>query len=237
MMRNVSLFAGVLPVCLVFLLMFPRVVAAQTGSTAPVKVIVTDMKGKKRVGETILFVDTVAKKTFSGVTNARGEFKIQLPAGAVYQIRIKSIGEELKHTTLEIPKLNEGEYYESESVVTIQFEPGKVFQLNNVYFDTGKATLKPSSYAELNDLVEYLKMKPSVKIEVAGHTDDVGDDAANMKLSQDRAQAVKAYLLKKGIAADRIVAKGYGETRPVATNDTPEGRQKNRRTEVTILSE
>jgi OmpA-OmpF porin, OOP family len=112
-----------------------------------------------------------------------------------------------------------------------------VFQLNNVYFDTGKATLKPSSYAELNDLVEYMKLKPSVKIEVAGHTDDVGDDAANMKLSQDRAQAVKAYLMKKGIAADRIVAKGYGETRPVATNETPEGRQKNRRTEVTILSE
>ncbi len=222
---------------LLILSLFSSGLFAQQKPTAPVKVIVTDMKGKKRTGETILFVDSVARRTYSGISDARGEISIQLPAGAVYQIRIKAIGDELQYNTLEIPALNEGEFFSEKSVVMIQFEPGKTFLLNNVYFDTGKATLKASSNAELNDLVEYMKLKPTVKIEIAGHTDSVGDDESNMKLSQDRAQAVKDYLVRKGVAAKRVVAKGYGETRPVASNDTPEGRQKNRRTEVVILAE
>ncbi|MFO7722839.1 MAG: OmpA family protein [Bacteroidales bacterium] len=205
--------------------------------TAPVKVEVTDMKGKPRSGETIIFIDTVSKKQFSGVSDARGQFKLQLPAGAVYLISIKAVGDDTDHSTIAIPDLKPGEYFDGETVVTIKFEPAKSFILDAVYFDSGKATLRPESYTELNELVEYLKLKPSVKIEIAGHTDSVGDDDANLKLSQSRADAVKAYLIKKGIASSRVVAKGYGETRPVADNETPEGRQKNRRTEVNILSE
>lgn len=204
---------------------------------APVKVIVTDMQGKARQGEKILFIDSISRKTFSGVSDARGEFRLKLPAGAIYLIHIQAIGEDLDHSTFGIPKLKQGEYFDGESVVTIKFDPPREFVLDNVYFDTGKATLRPASYAELNELVEFMKLKPSVTIEISGHTDDVGDDASNLKLSQQRADAVKAYLAGKGIAKDRVVAVGYGETRPVASNDTPEGRQENRRTEVKILSE
>ena len=80
-----------------------------------------------------------------------------------------------------------------------------------------------------------MKWKEDERYEISGHTDNVGKDADNLKLSQERAEAVKAYLVKKGIKASRIVAKGYGATRPVAENTTPEGRQKNRRTELLII--
>ncbi len=229
----------VFPVHLICLLMILFIVSGVTAQkqTTPVKVVVTDMKGKPRSGETIFLTDSVGMKNFSGMSDARGEFIIQLPVGALYHIHIRAIGDDLAYSTLEIPDLKPGEYFDGETVLTIRFEPARHFTLDNVYFDTGKSTLKPSSYPELNELVEYMKLKPSVKIEIAGHTDDVGDDTANMKLSQERANAVKAYLVKKGIASDRVVAKGYGEMQPVAPNDTPEGRQKNRRTVVLILAE
>jgi OmpA-OmpF porin, OOP family len=235
-MKKHILTNGCKLVIIAVLLVF-NVVARAQKPTAPVKVIVTDMKGKPRSGETIIFIDTITKKQFSGVSDTRGQFKLQLPAGAVYLISIKAVGDDLDHSTFAIPDLKPGEYFDGETVVTIQFEPAKSFVLDAVYFDTGKATLRPASYAELNELVEYLTLKPSVKIEIAGHTDSAGDDDANLKLSQARADAAKAYLVKKGIAASRVEARGYGETRPVASNDSAEGRQKNRRTEVHIIAE
>ncbi len=217
-------------------LSLPLPLSAQP-SVAQVRVVVTDMQGKARSGETILFVDQTRKRTFSGVSDRRGEFTLDLPSGAVYQIRIKGIGDELEYSAVEVPALKPGEYYDGEMVVTIRFDPPRTFLLKNVYFDTGKATLRPASFKELNELVEFLKLKPSVRIEIGGHTDSVGDDESNLILSQSRADAVKAYLVKHGIAASRVEARGYGPSKPVASNSTHEGRQQNRRTEVTILSE
>jgi OmpA-OmpF porin, OOP family len=204
---------------------------------ASVRVLVTNMQGKARSGETILFVDQDRKRTFSGVSDRRGEFTLDLPAGAVYQIRIKGVGDEQEYSTVALPALKPGEYYDGEIVVTVRFEPPRTFLLNNVYFDTGKSTLRSASYKELNELVEFMKLKPTLTIEIGGHTDSVGDDETNLRLSQSRAEAVKAYLVSKDISPSRVVAKGYGESKPVASNNTPEGRQQNRRTEVTIISE
>jgi outer membrane protein OmpA-like peptidoglycan-associated protein len=81
-----------------------------------------------------------------------------------------------------------------------------------------------------------LKKNPSLKIEISGHTDDVGNEQSNLKLSQSRAEAVKNYLTEKGITADRLTAKGYGKSKPIALNSTEEGRKQNRRTEFTVLS-
>ena len=106
-----------------------------------------------------------------------------------------------------------------------------------MFFDSGKAILKKESYAALNELYDALKMKPAMVIEIAGHTDNVGSKEANQLLSEQRAVSVRAYLIRKGIAANRIQAKGYGDTEPVAYNDSSEGRQQNRRTEVRIISE
>jgi len=89
----------------------------------------------------------------------------------------------------------------------------------------------------LNDLVDALKLKTTMVVEIAGHTDNVGNKTVNQLLSEQRAMSVKNYLSKKGIDSKRIIAKGYGDTVAVADNDTEEGRQQNRRTEVRIISE
>jgi outer membrane protein OmpA-like peptidoglycan-associated protein len=109
----------------------------------------------------------------------------------------------------------------------------KVF--SNLEFESGKAVIRQSSYISLTELVNLLNRKPSFRILIEGHTDNVGSAALNMKLSLSRADAVKKYLSDKGIDSDRIISKGYGLTQPVASNATPEGRQKNRRVEFTIL--
>ena len=102
----------------------------------------------------------------------------------------------------------------------------------DVNFDTGLATIRPDSAKTLDDAAAALKTMPAMKIEVGGHTDNVGTPEANQKLSQERAQAVMAALVQRGITADRMTAKGYGQSTPVADNRTEEGRAKNRRVEL-----
>jgi len=108
--------------------------------------------------------------------------------------------------------------------------------MKNVLFEVDKANLKPVSYAELDYLVRFLKNNPNITIEIGGHTDNTGSEARNKTLSNDRAKAVYSYLIEKGIDANRLSYKGYGSTVPVATNDTDEGRQQNRRTEIKIVT-
>jgi outer membrane protein OmpA-like peptidoglycan-associated protein len=112
---------------------------------------------------------------------------------------------------------------------------GEKIILKNIFFASGSAKLEETSRAELKKLKDFLNTNATLKIEIGGHTDDVGADEANLKLSQDRANAVKAYLLENGIAEQRVSAKGYGETKPVSVNTSEEGRKQNRRTEFSIL--
>ncbi len=107
--------------------------------------------------------------------------------------------------------------------------------LENVFFEFNKYELKPESFSELNRLVKFIKNNDGIRIEIGGHTDNVGSEEYNKKLSQQRAQAVVNYLIAKGIAKTSIVAVGYGETKPVTTNDTEEGKAKNRRVEFRVL--
>jgi outer membrane protein OmpA-like peptidoglycan-associated protein len=109
--------------------------------------------------------------------------------------------------------------------------------LNNIFFETKKYELDPKSQIELDRLVQLLNDNPTVKIEIGGHTDNVGKPADNLTLSNNRAKSVVTYLISKGIAAQRLVAKGYGETKPVADNKTEDGRAKNRRTELKVISQ
>jgi outer membrane protein OmpA-like peptidoglycan-associated protein len=116
-------------------------------------------------------------------------------------------------------------------------EPFVINKLRNIYFAFDKHTLREQSYAELNKLYNLLEKNPTMKIEIAGHTDEIGPPEYNSDLSQQRANAVKKYLTSKGVSTDRVKAVGYGETKPMATNDDElEGRALNRRTEFIILN-
>lgn len=112
---------------------------------------------------------------------------------------------------------------------------GSTIALRNIFFATASYALLPASDAELMKLAGLLRTNATLRIEVGGHTDNVGNDAANQKLSEQRANAVRDFLIAQGIDGGRVTAKGYGETKPSATNDTEEGRALNRRTEITVL--
>ena len=107
--------------------------------------------------------------------------------------------------------------------------------LNNVFFDFDKAILKPESFPELNRISELMKEKSGMQITISGHTDATGPEQYNLGLSERRAKAVVKYLVEKGISNDRITTEYFGESKPTDTNDTKEGRQKNRRVEFRIL--
>ena len=111
----------------------------------------------------------------------------------------------------------------------------EVFILKNMFFATNKTRILPSSEEELNGLFNYLDRHPEIRIKIVGHTDSVGKDEANQKLSEGRAEAVMKDLIRRGIDPSRLEAEGRGETEPIDTNDTEEGRQNNRRVEIHIL--
>ncbi|MBY0427321.1 MAG: OmpA family protein, partial [Cytophagales bacterium] len=115
-------------------------------------------------------------------------------------------------------------------------EVGQTVRLNNVFFETGKAKLKPTSFPELNRVVDFMNEHPGIKLEIGGHTDNVGKPDKNLQLSRWRARACELYIESKGIQPDRITFQGYGMTKPVASNKTKEGKAQNRRVEFKILA-
>jgi outer membrane protein OmpA-like peptidoglycan-associated protein len=112
---------------------------------------------------------------------------------------------------------------------------GTTVNLKNVLFQQSTAILLPGSYDQLNMVAEFMKTNPKIEIQLSGHTDNRGYHHLNMKLSKERVEEVKKYLVTKGIAASRITGKGFGGTKPIADNDSEDSRQLNRRVEFTIV--
>lgn len=209
-----------------------QTVLEPTEKMALLQVLVTSIDGVPSAGDKVSFINNADSVAYSGVSDKDGRFNILVPKGTSYNIKVTVIGKDtLIRKNLQIP--SEPEYITIN--YTFKYEPPRTIRLDRVYFDTNKSTLKPESKTMLQDLYEFLSAKPTINIEIAGHTDNVGGAAFNLKLSQDRANAVKTFLINKGIDANRLTPKGYGLTRPIDTNDTPEGRAKNRRTEVYII--
>ncbi|NIK74497.1 outer membrane protein OmpA-like peptidoglycan-associated protein [Thermonema lapsum] len=184
---------------------------------------------------------------------------IEVPATIEAELHLKAEGEQEQQgtftgdTLLHLPKRRyrveihtPGNYPVIEDIVpdstalTIKAQPqplkkGETIVLRHIYFDFDKATLKKASYEELDLLADIMRRNPSMRILISGHTDNVGRSDYNQRLSLARAEAVRSYLLSKGIAPRRIEVKGWGMERPIAPNDTEEGRALNRRVEFTIL--
>lgn len=164
-----------------------------------------------------------------------GEFKIILPAGKKYGFRAIGLGFFDVNKNIDLSDISEYTEIDDEMLRLAPIEVGQVVRLNNIFFEFGKATLLPESFPELNRTAEFLNGNPSVTIEVAGHTDNVGSEGFNQKLSQNRAQSVSDYLASKGVDKTRMSVMGYGMSRPVAFNTDEEGRAMNRRVEFKIL--
>lgn len=165
-----------------------------------------------------------------------GSFKIVLPFDKNYTIRATADHFFAQSENLNLDSLVKAGYLEiHKDLYLVPIEIGQVVRLNNVFFDFDKWDLRGESFLELNRVVKLLQDNPAIVIEMSAHTDSYGSDDYNFKLSDNRARSVMDYILSKGIDPSRITSKGYGESKPVAPNDTPENRQLNRRVEFTIL--
>ncbi len=180
--------------------------------------------------------NSTGKILFTSTANsATGKFLIPLPSGKNYGIAVKKDGYLFHSENFDVPQTTD--YQEVNlDIKLMPIQKDAKIVLRNVFFDTDKATLKPMSYTELDKLVEIMNKNPKIKIEIGGHTDNVGSKAYNQRLSQSRAESVVNYLISKGFSSDRMTYKGYGFDDPIATNNTEEGRAQNRRVEFKILS-
>lgn len=162
-----------------------------------------------------------------------GDYRIVLAAGKNYGYHAEAPGYLSVNENLELVDLREyGEL--RKDLLLVPIEVGESIQLKNVFFAQSKAVLLPESYPELDRLVRIMKENETIEIQLEGHTDGRGDPKANLILSEQRVEAVKQYLVSKGISEKRIVGKGYGGTKPRVSNDTEENRKLNRRVEFKI---
>ena len=166
--------------------------------------------------------------------SSTGKFLLSLPAGKNYGISVAAEGYLFHSENFDLPK-GDGFNLVNKDIELKNIKVGSNIALRNVFFNSGKWDVKSDSYAELDRLVALLSDIPSLKIEISGHTDNVGSVSFNKLLSQRRADAVVNYLAGKGVDKKRLSAKGYGQSKPVDSNNTAEGRALNRRTEFEII--
>lgn len=166
-------------------------------------------------------------------TNASGQYEHDITAMGWYSLSGSAEGFLNAADSVEV--VSEEQTPIQKDLYLQPIEVGVTVRLKNIYFDFDKTTLKPESFTELNKVVDLLKQNPSVEIEIAGHTDSKGSDDYNRNLSQGRSQAVVDYIISQGIDNYRLTARGYGEAKPIDTNDTEEGRANNRRVEFTVV--
>jgi len=170
-----------------------------------------------------------------------GNYLFILPPGANYNITYEAEGYLFKSENIDIPE--DANYFQINKAIELEpIQIGSKIVLNNIFFDFDKATLRDISKIELEKLTKLMVNNPKIIVEISGHTDAKGNENYNLKLSQDRAQAVVNYLITRGIDKNRMIAKGYGKSRPIANNynpdgtENPEGMQLNRRVELKVIS-
>ena len=193
-------------------------------------------------GATVSLLDTVRRKTIRQVIlDASGRYTFEVDPQRFYKIVAEKENYFTKNIYFNTASLQQVDSMENPTLCLKHYEIEKPIILNNIYYDFNKATLRPESKTVLDTVVDMLNDNPKLTIEMSAHTDSVGSVKYNEKLSQARAQSCVDYLISRGIAADRLIAKGYGKSRPIAPNslpnhkDNPEGRQMNRRTEFKVL--
>jgi outer membrane protein OmpA-like peptidoglycan-associated protein/tetratricopeptide (TPR) repeat protein len=202
-----------------------------------VKGKITDRKSGKAISSLVELTDLSGKQSISPIqTDDAGNYFITLPVGKDYAFTVNKKGYLFFSDNFLMAGRSPDSLYEK-NILLQPIEANASIVLKNIFFDKNKFELKPESQSELDKLVQLLNENPTIKIEISGYTDNVGKPADNLLLSNNRAKAVVSYLISKKIAAARLTAKGYGETKPVADNKTDEGKALNRRTELRVVSQ
>lgn len=206
-------------------------VALQPGKSALAFAVVSH-SDERPVAAHVLFQNLSRKERYEIDADSTAQPReISLRMGESYRVAVQGKGHFAYESQIDVPS-------EKSFQRTFALQPileNQTINLSNILFETASAELMSSSFAQLDELVEFMRINPTVQIELSAHTDNVGNDAYNQRLSERRAQSTADYLVSQGVAAQRIVSVGYGKTKPIAPNDTDENRSKNRRVEMKIM--
>lgn len=206
-------------------------------SVAYIRGVVLDSETRDPLLATISVTNTTNHEVvFEDVSDyLDGEFIATLPIGSNYAVHVQREGYLFDSQQYDLSDIGLADEEFATEILLDRIKSGRTTRLNNIYFDVNRYDLLPESQSDLQLLFAFLRLNSSTQIEIAGHTDSTGNKEANVVLSQRRAQAVLNYLVQQGIPPQQVSSKGYGDSQPVSSNDTAEGRQLNRRTEIKIL--
>jgi outer membrane protein OmpA-like peptidoglycan-associated protein/tetratricopeptide (TPR) repeat protein len=200
------------------------------------KGMITDSEDQQPVIAKLEVIDVdVSRVIATAISDASGNYKLNIPAPKTYGVEIIAKNYLLYLDAIDLSKESSDEII-IRNFMLERVEVGAKVILKNIFFEFGKSTLKSESFTELNNVIKLLQNNETLRIEISGHTDNIGTYKYNKKLSEDRAKAVVDYLIKKGITQNRLEYKGYAYDQPVAPNTTEEGRAQNRRVEFKVLS-
>jgi outer membrane protein OmpA-like peptidoglycan-associated protein len=218
-----------------------------TATEAAMRLFVVDPEAGALPGIVIKLTGPDGRAYYTGETDTQGYAEVLVPAGQRYDLEYLSLGRRTASAHVDVPagprqdirltlryRRHRPPAHRLDATPTPAPEPEGLV-LEGILFETGSAILDPESNPRLDRVVEYMTHRPSARIRIAGHTDNVGAPARNRALSESRAQAVRDYLVSHGIDAGRVEAVGFGDTQPIASNDTEEGRAQNRRIEAVEL--
>lgn len=221
-----------------------------TATEAAMRLFVVDPGSGPTSGVVIKMTAPNGQAYYTRETDSQGYAEVLVPAGQRYELEYLSLGRPSARARVEVPAgpnqdirltLRHRRWRPPPRPVVAQPDETapppdpRGLVLEGILFDSGRATIQAESNARLDRVVEYMTHMTSVRIRIAGHTDNVGDPRTNQRLSEERAGAVRDYLVSHGIDAGRIEVVGYGDQQPVASNETEEGRQQNRRIEAIEL--
>jgi outer membrane protein OmpA-like peptidoglycan-associated protein/tetratricopeptide (TPR) repeat protein len=205
-------------------------------TTLLMKGMITDSENGKPVIAKLELIDVdLSKVVATAISDVSGNYRAKVPSPKPYGVEIVAKDYLLYLDAIDLSKESRDEII-IRNFKLDRVEVGAKVILKNIFFEFGKSTLKSESYAELNNVIKLLENNETLRIEISGHTDNVGSLKYNTKLSEERAKSVVNYLVKKGIAQNRLEYKGYAYSQPIAPNTTEEGRAQNRRVEFKVLS-
>lgn len=211
--------------------------AVQPNPVAYLKGIIVDAESETPIQAKVMVTDIADNRVLydEQADYEDGTFLAPLPFGKTYALHIKQPGYLFfseNYPLDDSTKINDA--YEIR-IALLRVKAGSSETLKNIFFEIDQYTLLPQSKSDLDNLIEFLNLNNQIQVEIGGHTDNTGVESHNQTLSEKRAKAVHDYLLHAGVAASRLSFKGYGQSQPVASNDTEEGRQHNRRTDFKII--